>query len=343
MTDRQNNYIIEGDALSVLRWLPDSSIDCCVTSPPYYLLRDYGVDGQIGLEETVEEYIARLAAVFHEVKRVLTSDGTLWVNIADSYSGSGKGGANYPDNAKLYKQGTNRGTVANKLPVTNVENCKPKDLIGIPWLLAFALRSDDWYWRQVDIWEKPNAMPESVTDRCTSAHEYVLLFSKSKRYYFDYKAIQEPCVGFDKSSPRGSLGTLRPNAGRRKGNRKTFRGGGAYTSNQAFVNTAAAENETHGNTTNDTGLRRKRSVWHVATVGSKYHHYATFPSKLVEPCILAGSRPGGTVLDPFAGTGTVGVVAKENGRDYVLIDLSAENTAICRERLWGAANEMRII
>ncbi len=333
MTDRQKNYIVTGDALTELRLIRDNSIDCCVTSPPYYKQRDYGVDGQIGLEETVKEYIERLTAVFHEVKRVLRSDGILWVNIADSYSGSGKGGANYPDNAKLYKQGTNRGTVANRLPIANADNCKKKDLIGIPWLLAFALRSDGWYWRQVLVWEKSNAMPESVKDRCTSAHEYILLFSKSKKYYFDYKAIQEPCVGFDKSSPRGSLGTLRPNAGRRKGNRKTFRGGGAYTSNQSFVNATAVENETHGNAPNESGLRRKRSVWHIATVGSKYHHFATFPPKLVEPCVLAGSRPGGTVLDPFAGTGTVGVVAKRNGRDYVLIDLSAENTAICRERL----------
>lgn len=244
-----------------------------------------------------------------------------------------KGRRELPDNAKQYKQGTNRGSVENKLPVTNADDCKPKDLIGIPWLLAFTLRADGWYWRQTIVWEKPNAMPESVKDRCTTVHEYLLLFSKSQRYYFDYSAIQEPCVGFDKSSPRGSLGTLHPNAGRRKGNRKTFRGGGAYTSNHAFVNDVAAENATHGNTTNETGLRRKRSVWYIATVGSKYHHYATFPTKLVEPCVLAGSKEGGIVLDPFAGTGTVGVVAKANNRGYVLIDISAENTAICRERL----------
>lgn len=327
------NRIIRGDALSGLARLPDNSIDCCMTSPPYYGLRDYGADGQIGLERSVAEYIERLMTVFREVQRVLKPDGTLWVNIADCYSGSGKGGANYPDNAKQYKQGTNRGTVENKLRITSANDCKPKDLIGIPFLLAFALRADGWYWRQVIVWEKPNAMPESVKDRCTTAHEYILLFSKSQRYYFDYVAIQEPCVGFDKSSPRGSLGTLHPNAGRRKGNRKTFRGGGAYTSNQAFVNGAAVDDTTHGNVPNETGLRRKRSVWHIATVGSKYHHYATFPTKLVEPCILAGSRVGGTVLDPFAGTGTVGVVAKANGRDYVLIDISAENAAICRERL----------
>ncbi len=328
-----NDKILTGDALTTLQSLQDNSFDCCVTSPPYYGLRDYGENGQIGLEETVEEYIKRLTAVFHEVRRVLKPDGTLWLNIADSYSGSGKGSSNYPDNAKQYKQGTNRGSIANNLPIKNAENCKPKDLMGIPFILAFALRADGWYWRQVIVWEKPNAMPESAADRCTNSHEYILLFSKSQRYYFDYKAIQEPCVGFDKSPPRGSFGAIRPNAGRRKGSRRTFRGGGVYTGGQAFVNDTTVENETHGNEPNNTGLRRKRSVWSVATTGSRYKHYATFPTKLVEPCILAGSREGGTVLDPFAGTGTVGVVAQANSRKYTLIDISAENTAICQERL----------
>lgn len=326
------NSIICGDAATELKKFADNAFDCCVTSPPYYKLRDYGDNRQIGLEETVEEYIARLTAVFHEVYRVLRPDGTLWINIADSYSGSGKGTVNYPG-AQNYKQCTNRGTVANRLPITCAENCKQKDLIGIPWLLAFALRADGWYWRQVDVWEKPNCMPESVKDRCTSAHEYILLFSKSRRYYFDYKAIREPCVGFNNDPPAGSKGTLRPNSRRRKGNRTTFRGGGAYTRNQAFINDMTVQNVSHGNVPNETGLRRKRSVWRISTVGSKYTHYATFPPKLVEPCVLAGSRIGGTVLDPFAGTGTVGAVAKDNGREYVLIDLLPANTNICRERL----------
>lgn len=325
--------IICGDAIVKLAELPDDTCDCCITSPPYYGLRDYGTNGQIGLESTVAEYIERLQSVFREVRRVIKPDGTLWLNISDSYSGSRKGASNYPDNAKKYKQGTNCGSVALPLQPTIAEYCKPKDLIGIPFLLAFALRTDGWYWRQVIVWEKPNCMPESVIDRCTNAHEYVLLFSKSERYYFDYAAIQEPCVGFDKTSPRGSKGALRPNAGRRKGNRTMFRGGGAYTSNQAFNNASVIDNAAHGNVPNDTGLRRKRSVWHVATVGSKYNHYATFPSQLVEPCILAGSRVGGTVLDPFADTGTVGAVAKANDREYVLIDILPDNTEICRERL----------
>lgn len=325
--------IICGDALSELAMFPGNAFDCCVTSPPYYGLRDYGAVGQIGLEKTIAEYIERLTDIFREVKRVLKPDGTLWLNIADSYAGSRKGASNYPDNAKKYKQGTNRGSINAPLPISNAEHCKPKDLIGIPFLLAFALRADGWYWRQVIVWEKPNVMPESVTDRCTTAHEYILLFSKSNRYYFDYAAIQEPCVGFDKSSPRGSIGSLRPNSGRRKGNRAAFRGGGAYTGNQAFNNAAVIENAAHGNVPNDTGLRRKRSVWHVATVGSKYKHYATFPPQLIEPCVIAGCRPGGTVLDPFAGTGTVGIVAKTHERGYALIDILPDNVRICKERL----------
>ena len=327
------SQIIQGDAFTELKRLQSNSIDCCITSPPYYNLRDYGVVGQIGLESSVEEYIVKLVNVFREVRRILKSDGTLWVNISDSYAGSGKGSATYPENAKLYKQGTNKGLLGSGISATAAESCKAKDLIGIPFLLAFALRADGWYWRQVNIWEKPNCMPESVTDRCTNAHEYILLFSKSRHYYFDYKAIQEPCVGFDKSSPRGSVGTVRANSGRRKGNRKTFRGGGVYTQKGSFNNSAGKENESHGNTPNGTGLRRKRSVWSVATVGSRYCHFATFPPKLIEPCILAGCRENGIVLDCFAGSGTVGVVAKEHNRNYVLIELSADYVGICRERL----------
>ncbi len=183
-----------GDCLKYLRGLPSASVDCCVTSPPYYGLRDYGVRGQIGLELSPEAYIERLVEVFREVRRVLKPDGTLWVNIGDSYAGSGKGGAKHPENAGHYKQGTNRGMVGQEA-VTKVGfgGYKPKDLIGIPWMLAFALRADGWYLRQDIIWSKPNPMPKSVTDRCTKAHEYIFLFSKSARYYFNAEAILEPC------------------------------------------------------------------------------------------------------------------------------------------------------
>lgn len=327
------NLIIQGDALTRLKTLPANSVDTCVTSPPYYQLRDYGCAGQIGLEKTVKEYIDKLVAVFREVRRVLKDNGTLWVNIADSYAGSGKGAARYPDNAKLYKQGTNKGMLGSDLAQTKAQGCKPKDLLGIPWELAFALRADGWYLRQEIIWNKPNCMPESVKDRCTKAHETIFLLSKSRNYYFDWQAIQEPCVGFDKSSPRGSKGTFHLNAGRRKGNRKTFRGGGAYTQSQSFNNSCSAENQSHGNGPNESGLRRKRSVWSVATRGGKGCHFATFPSDLIEPCILAGSPKGGTVLDPFAGSGTVGKVAQKHERGCVLIELNPEYVGLINQGL----------
>ncbi len=326
--------IIQGDALIELKKLPADSVDCCVTSPPYYGLRDYGCDGQIGLENTVEEYIDKLTAIFHEVKRVLKTDGTLWINIADSYNGSGKG-RNADGSANIVygdKQQSNRGSKAGNIIKTSIRTIKPKDLIGIPWLLAFALRADGWYWRQVNIWEKPNCMPESVKDRCTTSHEYMLLFSKSAKYYFDWEVIQESCVGFNNDPPAGSKGSSRPNSRLRKGNRKTFRGGGAYTNNATFDNSTDKQNNSKGNVPNDKGLRRKRSVWRVPTAAGHSAHFATFPSKLIEPCILAGSREGGAVLDPFAGSGTTGKVAKANKRDYVLIELSKEYAKICKEQ-----------
>ncbi len=330
------NQILCGDALEVLKTIPDESVNCCVTSPPYFGLRDYGVKGQIGLEETVADYILRLLVVFREVYRVLKADGTLWINIADSYAGSGKGASNYQDNAKKYLQGTNRGMLAHKLKSYPQNGIKAKDLMGIPWELALALRNDGWYLRQDIIWQKPNPMPESVKDRCTKSHEYVFLLSKSRRYYFDYEAIKEPCVGFDKTSPRGSKGTLMPNSGRRKGNSKTFRGGGIYTNNRSFMNSSSAERNSHGNKDNPTGLRNKRSVWTVATQGLKglgEPHFATFPEKLIEPCILAGCPENGTVLDPFAGSGTTGVVAKKNNRGFIMIDINAMYCDLQRGRL----------
>ena len=305
--------VIYSDAVCGLKELADESIDCCVTSPPYYGLRDYGHDGQIGLETSVDEYIERLLAVFREVHRVVKPDGTLWVNIKDSYAGSRKGAVKPRD-----------------------FGIKPKDLMGIPFILALALRAEGWYWRQVILWEKPNAMPESANDRCTDAHEYVLLFAKSKRYYFDYEAIMEPAVGFDRTPPAGGRGTLRPNSRRRKGNAKSFRGGGAYTANQSHDNNTDAERTTHGNAENETGLRRRRSVWSIATCGYRSengNHYATFPTKLAENCILAGCREGGTVLDPFIGSGTVAEVALSHGRNCVGVEINQEYKALIEERI----------
>lgn len=224
--------------------------------------------------------------------------------------------------------------VGGKLSATKAVGCKRKELIGIPWRLALALSEDGWYLRQDIIWNKPNAMPESVKDRCTKSHEYIFLLTKSDKYYFDHEAIKEPAVGFDKNPPRGSKGVLgQMNAGRRKGNARTFRGGGAYTGGRSFYNSGSFERESHGNAENTTGLRSRRSVWSVSTQGYKEAHFATFPEKLIEPCILAGSRPGGIVLDPFIGSGTTAVVATKHGREYIGIDLNPEYADMARKRV----------
>ncbi len=327
--------IIQGNCLEVLKTLDSESVNCCITSPPYYLLRDYGIEGQIGLEETPEEYIVQLVEVFHEVQRVLRADGTLWVNIADTYVGTG-GNRSKPVSNKLFNQQQQNNPKDGRYEsICRMKQggLKPKDLIGIPWMLAFALRSDGWYLRQDIIWHKPNTMPESVKDRCTKAHEYIFLLSKSRKYYFDYKAIQEPCVGFNMEPPAGSEGTLTPNSRRRKGNNKTFRGGGAYTNNRSFDNSGPTEKDSVGNTPNETGLRNKRSVWAVGTNGYKGAHFATFPEKLIEPCILAGCPKEGKVIDPFSGSGTTGKVAMELGRKFTGIELNPAYCSLSENRL----------
>lgn len=328
------NKILVGDSLEVLKGLPDASVDCCITSPPYYGLRDYGAEGQLGLEKSPADYIQKIVEVFREVRRVLKDDGTLWLNIGDSYAGSGKGrmkdGSHSADKSKSSDY---LNIVGGSIAPAKVDGAKRKDLIGIPWLVAFALRQDGWYLRQDIIWNKTNAMPESVKDRCTKSHEYIFLLSKSDRYYFDNAAIKEPAVGFDKGLPAGSKGTLRPNSRRRKGNARTFRGGGVYTGGRAFFNDAESDRESHGNAENTTGLRNKRDVWSVSTQGYKGAHFATFPEKLIEPCVLAGCREGGTVLDPFIGAGTTAVVAKKHGRNYIGIELKEEYAQMAVSRI----------
>lgn len=304
--------IITGEATEALRLMPACCCSTCVTSPPYYGLRNYGEEGQIGLEETPEEYTRRLVEVFREVRRVLKDDGTLWLNIGDSYADSGKG--------------------------RNRNGLKRKDLIGIPWLLAFALRADGWYLRSDIIWQKPNAMPESVKDRPTRAHEYIFLLSKSERYHYDTEAVKEPAVGFYNAAPAGSAGTKKPNA-RRRGNSRTFRGGGAYTHDQAVENSAKVERQSHGLIPNETGKRNRRTVWTIATRPYKGAHFATFPEELVRPCILAGSRPGDTILDPFAGSGTTGAVAAQEGRDFIGIEINPDYCEIIRQRLDACCRE----
>ena len=287
--------IITGEAAKMLRLLPDCCCSTCVTSPPYYGLRDYRADGQIGLEETQEEYTRRLVEAFREVRRVLKNDGTLWLNIGDSYAGKAAAG-----------------------------EVKRKDLNGIPRLLAFALRADGWYLRADIIWHKPNTMPESAKDRPTRAHEYIFLLSKSPDYFYNAEAIKEPAAGFP--------GSENPNA-RRRGNTKTFRGGNAYTHNQAAENSASVERGSHGLAPNETGKRNRRTVWTIATRPYKGAHFATFPEELVRPCILAGSRPGDTVLDPFCGSGTTGAVAIQEGRDFIGIEINPEYCALSKQRI----------
>lgn len=311
-----------------------------MTSPPYYGLRDYGADGQIGQEETPEEYTARLVEVFREVRRVLKDDGTLWLNIGDCYAGSGKGRTRdgvYAQNSQSIESYGQKAGKLKRAPAA-AGAIKRKDLFGIPWLLAFALRADGWYLRADIIWEKPNAMPESAKDRPTRAHEYIFLLSKSEHYYYNAEAVKEPAVGFYNAPPAGSKGTGKPNA-RRRGNSRTFRGGGAYTHDRAANNSASVERQSHGLVPNDTGKRNRRSVWTVATRPYKGAHFATFPEELVRPCILAGSKPGDTVLDPFSGSGTTGAVAIQEGRDYIGIEINPEYSKMSEQRLREAAQE----
>lgn len=328
--------ILHGDALSVLKTIDDESINCCVTSPPYYNLRDYGVNGQIGLEESPEEYIQKLVEIFREVKRVLKKDGTLWVNIADSYAGSGK--RRTKDGiAKLEtfseKQRTSKGTVIGVLAKTKSDSCKPKDLIGIPWMLAFALRADGWYLRQDIIWSKPNPMPEPVKDRCTKSHEYIFLLSKSPRYYYDSEAIQEDCVSSDKRP--SALQRARDKGYQTKDalNPKAYMKSVPRYCGKKYTETPDKFYRTKsGNAYDYRPKRNKRDVWAVTTKPFKGAHFATFPPDLIEPCILAGSPVGGVVLDPFGGSGTTGMVAKKLGRDFILIELNAEYIELCKER-----------
>lgn len=270
-----DSMIIEGDALTVLRRLPDCSVQSVITSPPYWGLRDYSIPDQLGLEGTLPQYVNGLRSIFSEVRRVLKEDGIFWLNIGDGYT-SGNRGWRAPDKK-------NPARAMSVRPDTP-DGLKPKDLLGIPWRLAFALQEDGWYLRSDIIWNKPNAMPESVKDRPTRSHEYIFLFTKDERYYYDRTAIMEM---------------------------------------------------------NGTGKRNRRTVWNIHTQAFPGAHFATFPPALVEPCILAATRPGDFILDPFFGSGTAGLVAQQLGRKYVGIELSPDYVALAAERL--EANEKAIV
>lgn len=309
-----------GDSVEVLKTLEPESVDTCVTSPPYFGLRDYGVEGQIGQEDTVEAYVDKMVGVFREVRRVLKPSGTVWVNLGDSYST--RGGVQPPTNAR------NTNGHPSKRPVPSLP---AKNLIGIPWRVAFALQADGWILRQDIIWSKPNGMPESVKDRCTRSHEYLFLLSKEKNYYFDAEAISEPIA--DSSVERyaqnldGQKGSSRAvlKSKRMKAVLPRF-GGDKYGKNDTYRTKS-------GNEYLPKPRRNKRDVWVVSTTPFKGAHFAVFPEKLVEPCILAGSPYGGTVLDPFVGSGTTGVVAVKNGRRIIGIDLNPQYAEMARDRI----------
>ena len=271
-----DSLILEGDALNALRLLPSNSIQCVVTSPPYWGLRDYGIEGQIGLEATLPQFLNHLVAVFNEIKRVLRDDGTLWINIGDGYTSGNRG----------YRAADKKNPArAMSVRPDTPTGLKPKDLLGIPWRLAFALQDDGWYLRSDIVWNKPNAMPESVKDRPTRSHEYLFMLTKSERYYYNHEAVKE--IG------------------------------------------------TNGK------LRNRRTVWSINTQPFSESHFATFPPNLIEPCIAASSKPGDYILDPFFGSGTVGLVCIQEQRGYVGIELNPEYVSIAATRL--AAKEKRII
>jgi len=303
------NHIYCGNVLNGLPEIKDESINCCITSPPYWGLRDYGIEGQIGLEETPEEYVDNLVKVFREVKRVLKNDGTLWLNLGDCYNGSGKAFGQKPEHKNCGKIKQKRGYDVPK--PTMVNYLKPKDLIGIPWMVALALRADGWYLRQDIIWYKKNPMPESVTDRCTKAHEYIFLLSKSKRYYFDYEAIQEKSIWAEKDNRFKSGPTV----------------GGKTTSGIYAMHSAGAYQEN--------GMRNKRSVWEVNLKPFNEAHFATFPENLIVDCIKAGCPEGGIVLDPFMGAGTTALVSRKLNRNYIGKELKQDYIEISNKRLYN--------
>lgn len=338
--------ILQGHVLDRLRELPDNSVHCVVTSPPYYGLRDYGLPpsawgdgwvGCLGLEPTPAQFIAHCVEVFAEVRRVLRPDGTCWVNMGDSYASAPNQRKPGDGDCVGFKQASNIGSrmIGSRAPV----GFKPKDLMGMPWRFAFALQDDGWWLRQDIIWSKPNTMPESVTDRCTKAHEYLFLLTKSARYFYDAAAIKEPANGWNGSEFHdGKNAKIHPNVGqnnRGKGNAKTFRGG-VYTQGNAFDNSGTIERDSRGNCQNQTGKRNKRSVWEIATEPFLEAHFATFPTKLVEPCIRAGCPVGGVVLDHFNGSGTTGVVAIAERCDYIGIELNLDYVAMSERRLKAA-------
>jgi DNA modification methylase len=305
--------VLLGDVRQRITEIPDASIQACITSPPYWGLRDYGQDDQIGLEQEPTAFVDSLVEVFREVHRALKPDGVLWLNIGDSYSGSGKGTA-----GNLGKKHNERH-LEHKHSAIVPDGLKPKDLVGIPWRLAFALQNDGWYLRQDIIWHKPNVMPESVKDRCTKAHEYLFMLTKSQRYYFDNEAIFEPVSEVSLERAKHAWKTDRPSA-------KTSEGGiDVEEMGTRFVNPKG---------------RNRRSVWSIPPARFKGAHFAVMPEALVEPCVLATTRPGDLILDPFMGSATVGVVALRHERSFLGCELNPEYVDIAQKRIADANTDL---
>jgi len=330
-----DNQTMFGDALEVLKTIPDESVQMCVTSPPYWGLRDYGHSDQIGLEETPEEYIKRLVLVFREVKRVLKEDGTVWVNIGDSYCSTAPGTKSAPIHIKGCKQAKKDSFVVNRPQVPT--GLKPKDLVGIPWMLAFALRSDGWYLRQDIIWSKPNPMPESVTDRCTKSHEYIFLLSKSRKYYYDHEAIKEESITKE-NRPHGVTRNRIYNYDSKDNNNPE-----AYRKNRSLKKGGVPnlnKQQNHSDSISTFDLKNKRSVWFQSTKPYSGAHFAVYPPELITDCIKAGSREGDIVLDPFFGSGTTGEVCLRLYRAYLGIELNKDFEPLIEERLKPFKNDL---
>lgn len=355
------NTIINGDALEVLRGMPAESVNCVVTSPPYWGLRDYGVPGQLGLERTPEEYTAKMVEIFREVRRVLRKEGTLWLNLGDCYAtGAGKvgncpGGGEQGDKWKGYR-GTREGSEKhadgamgpmiqpNRMPLPGL---KPKDLVGIPWRIAFALQADGWWLRQDIVWSKDNPMPESVRDRFCKSHEYIFLLSKSERYYFDIDSILEPCES-GPSDLRKMMESQERIGGKYKNlddplskasaatniGRKRSVGGRSGNVERKYGEKVGRNGSHMGRSVPWEGLvRTPRSVWKINTEPCREAHFAVMPTRLVERCILAACPPAGTVLDPFMGSGTTAVVARKLNRNYIGIELNPKYIEIANRRI----------
>lgn len=350
--------ILCGDWIEQMRGIADKSVHCCVTSPPYFRLRNYGHDGQVGLEQTPREYIDKLVSGFSEVHRVLRDDGTLWVNLGDSYASTAPGSLSAPLKQDGILSGVSDAVSSSRVVMRckNTDGIKPKDLIGIPWMFAFAMRDYGWYLRQEIIWAKKNCMPESVKDRCTRSHETIFMFSKKPKYYYDYEAIMEPAV-YDvdgtgtaaRKARQNDSNKLLPDAMKNGIRKAGFKDAGMFSGKHSDKQRGHSKRHDGFNDRWDkmskeeqcTGMRNKRDVWNVATSPYDGAHFAVFPPKLIEPCILVGCPEGGTVLDPFGGSGTTAMVAAQNRRGFIVIELNPEYIPLIHKRLNG--NQVKLL